>query len=261
MPGFLQMLIASIAAIFISNSVHAADDALERVKKAGKLSIAVDATYPPMEFEGKDGNPEGFDIDFATAIATRLGVKAQFVVIAWDGVIAGLFSKRYDTIISTMNITAERQKQLDFVEYVRMSQLFVAPPGVMVKSEKDLAGKVVAVQADTSTHEWVEKQQKAGIKVKEVKAFRAAIDVFAAVKARQAEVIVIDEPVGRYYAKQDPGTFVVAGRAIAPEPIGVAIRKEDISLSKAIADAVNALKQDGTLKKLQEKWFGAELGT
>lgn len=260
MARFIQMLLAILATGALTGSAYAAENALERVKKAGKLLVAVDATYPPMEFEGKDGKPEGFDIDFANEIASRLGVKAEFVVVAWDGMIAGLFSKRYDTIISTMNITEERKKQLDFVEYVRMSQLFVTAPGGAIKSEQDLSGKVVAVQADTSTHEWAEKQQKSGIKIKEIKAFRVATEVFAALKAGQAGVIVIDEPVGRYYAKQDPAAFVVTGRALAPEPIGVATRKDDADLRKAIDDAVTAIKKDGTFKKLQEKWFGGELG-
>jgi polar amino acid transport system substrate-binding protein len=260
MKRLVQTLVSAVAALSLVTTAAAAENALERVKKAGKLVVAIDATYPPMEFEGKDGKPEGFDIDFATEVASRVGVKPEFVVVAWDGVIAGLYSKRYDVIISTMNITDERKKQVDFVEYARMSQLFVAKKGVNVASEKDLTGKVVAVQADTTGHEWVEKQQKAGIKLKEVKAFRAATDLFAAVKAGQAEVIVVDEPVGRYYTKQDPATFVVTGRAIQPEPIGVAVRKEDAALRQGIEAAVDAMKKDGSLKKLHEKWFGGELG-
>lgn len=265
MKRFQQTLLVKWASLILAMilplaAAEAAESALERIKKAGKLVVAVDASYPPMEFEGKDGKPEGFDIDLANEIAKRLGVKVEFVVVAWDGLIAGLYSKRYDTIISTMNITEERKKQVDFVEYARMSQLFVSKAGGNVVAEKDLAGKVIAVQADTTAHEWIEKQQKAGVKIKEVKGFRSAADVFAAVKAGQAEVIVVDEPVGRYYTKQDPAGFVVTGRAIAPEPIGAATRKEDSDLQKAIQSAFDAIKADGTFKKLSEKWFGGELG-
>lgn len=266
MKRFQQTLLVKWASLLLAvvvpvTAAQAAEAALERIKKAGKLVVAVDASYPPMEYEGKDGKPEGFDIDLANEIAKRLGVKAEFVVVSWDGVLAGLYSKRYDTIISTMNITEERKKQVDFVEYARMSQLFVSKSGSTIASEKDLAGKVVAVQADSTAHEWVEKQQKSGIKIKEVKGFRSAADAFAAVKAGQAEVIVIDEPVGRFYSKQDPATFVVTGRAIAPEPIGAATRKEDADLQKAIQSALDAIKADGSFKKLSEKWFGGELGS
>lgn len=256
----LALAALAIATLFGASSALASGKAVERVKKAGKLVIAIDATYPPMESEGPDGKPVGFDIDFANDLAKRLGVKAEFVVVAWDGVIAGLQSKRYDVIISSMNITEERKKQVDFVEYVKMSQLFVTKKGLTFAGEKDLAGKVVAVQADTTSYEWVEQQKKAGNKIKEVKAFRLATDVFAAVKAGQAEVIVVDEPVGRFYAKQDAAAFVVAGRAIAPEPVGVAVRKDDADLHKELQKHVDDMKKDGTLKKISETWFGGELG-
>ena len=253
-------LAAVVASLAVGTAAHAADGSLERLKKAGKLVVAVDATYPPMESEDNGGKVVGFDIDFATEVAAKLGVKPEFVVVAWDGVIAGLQSKRYDVIISTMNITDERKKQVDFVEYARMSQVYVAKKGVKVASEKDLEGKVIAVQADTTSYEFLDKQKKAGLKIKEIKAFRLATDVFAAVKAGQAEALVTDEPVGRYFAKQDAATFEVTGRAIAPEPIGAATRKEDKELHDAIQKAVDELRKDGTLKKVSEKYFGGELG-
>lgn len=246
--------------VLLASTPGFAASATERVKKAGKLAVAIDATYPPMESEGPDGKPVGFDIDFANEVAKRLGVKAQFIVMNWDGILAGLNSKRYDVIISSMNITDERKKQVDFVEYVRMSQLFVSKKGQIVANEKDLAGKVVAVQADTTSFEFVESKKKAGLAIKDVKAFKLATDAFAAVKAGQAEVIVIDEPVGKYYAKQDAATFQVTGRAMAPEPVGVAIRKQDSELTKEIGRIVDEMRKDGTLKKLSEQWFGGELG-
>lgn len=252
----LVLLLASM----VAGTAAFGASGLDRVKKAGKILVAIDATYPPMESEGPDGKPVGFDIEFANELAKRLGVKTEFMIMNWDGILAGLNSKRYDVIISSMNITDERKKQVDFVEYVRMSQLFIAKKGQIVSNEKDLAGKVIAVQADTTSHEFVESKRKGGIAMKDVKAFKLATDAFAAVKAGQAEVIVVDEPVGKYYAKQDPATFQITGRAMAPEPVGVATRKGDEDLSKEIGKAVDAMRKDGTLKKLSEKWFGGELG-
>ncbi len=254
------LLLASFAAILGVSGPAFGASGLERVKKAGKLVVAIDATYPPMESEGPDGKPVGFDIDFANELAKRLGVKAEFIVMNWDGILAGLASKRYDVIISSMNITDERKKQVDFVEYVKMSQLFISKKGVIVSTDKDLAGKVVAVQADTTSMEYLEKRKKDGIAIKDIKAFKLATEAFAAVKAGQAEVLVTDEPVGKYYAKQDSATFQVTGRAMAPEPVGVAIRKEDADLTQEISKKVDEMKKDGTLKKTSETWFGGELG-
>ena len=63
---------------------------LDAVKKAGKLRVAVDTTYPPMEFEAIDGKIIGLDIDLARELAKVLKVEAEFIVMPWDGILAGL---------------------------------------------------------------------------------------------------------------------------------------------------------------------------
>lgn len=254
--NFLSVLLTFL--LFNTGPTFAADG-YDAVKKSGKLRIAVDATYPPMESEDVSGKPVGFDIDFANELAKRLGVKAEYMIMNWDGILAGLMSNRYDVIISSMNITPERAKQVNFVEYVKMSQLFISKKGREAKTDKDLAGKVVAVQADTTSHEFVQNIQKGGVAIKEIKAFKMVTDAFAAIKANQADVIVVDEPVGRYYAKRDP-SFVISGRAMAPEPVGVAMSKKEKKLAAEIEKAVQTMEKDGFMKKLSLQWFGAELG-
>jgi len=236
------------------------DDSLDRVKKAGVLKVAIDASYPPMEFIDADGKTYiGFDVDYANALAEKLGVKAEFQNVAWDGILTGLKSGKYDVIISSMNITEERQKEVNFVEYVAMAQNFVSREGFDVKTEADLAGKVVAVQAETTSHMWVDELKATKVKdIKEIKSFPGATDAFLELKNKRADVVVIDEPVARYYAKIDG--HKVTGQAMAAEPVGIAIRKEDASLMEALKKAVADTKSDGTFKSLSEKWFGSELG-
>jgi ABC-type amino acid transport substrate-binding protein len=110
--------------------------------------------------------------------------------MSWDGIVAGLLSGRYDGIISAMYVTEERSRRLDFVEYARMSQVFLARSGAAVAGEGSLAGQVVAVQADTTSHRWVQEQGRRGAAFKEVKAFKDRPDVFVAVKVGQAGVAV-----------------------------------------------------------------------
>lgn len=240
----------------------AGDGSLDRVKKAGKILFGVDSTYPPMEFIDKDGKTIiGFDVDLAKAMAAKMGLQAEFQTFDFDGLIPGLNAKRMDGIISSMNITEERSKQVNFIEYAKMSQIFVSKKGVTVKTEKDLAGKTVIVQAETTSQEYVDKLKKDSIKdIKEIRTFKAATDVFLELKNGRGDVIIIDEPVGRYYAKLDAATFTVTGQAMSPEPVGIAIRKEDKSLQEALTKALADVKADGTYKKISEQWFGGELG-
>jgi polar amino acid transport system substrate-binding protein len=98
------------------------------------------------------------------------------------------------------------------------------------------------------------------VAIKEIKGYRDATETFTAVKVGHAEVIVTDEPVGRWYAMKDSRSFAVGGRALAPEPVGIAVRKGNTGLQAELARAIEEMKKDGTYKKLCEKWFGAEPG-
>jgi polar amino acid transport system substrate-binding protein len=158
--------------------------------------------------------------------------------------------------MSSMNVTPERQAQVNFIPYLTMGQIFVvkktAKPVVL---EKDLEGRTVAVQVDTTSFSAVEAILKSGVKIKEIKTFPAATDTFSALKANQADVIVTDEAVGRYYAALDSKNFVVSGIAIKPEPIGMAVKKSDEKLFKALEQALNSIKKNGTYTKIYREWL------
>lgn len=247
----MKKMFSLFCALFLSFNLFATE---------GKsLKIAVDTTYPPMEFESIDGKIIGLDVDLAKAMAKVMGRTPEFIVMPWDGILAGLQSKRYDIIMSSMNVTDERKKQVDFVEYVQMGQVFVVKKsGKQVKSEKELAGLTVAVQADTTSFEAVEGFKKSGIAIKDIKAFKGATEAFQALKAGQAEVIVIDEAVGFYYAGLDAKTFVISGTAMKPEPIGIAVRKTDKALHAELTKALETIKKDGTFAKIYKQWLKTE---
>lgn len=234
-------------------------------KPVSKLVVAVDATYPPMEFvDEKDGKTlVGFDVDLANALAKEMGVPVEIKNVDWNSIIPGLKAKQYDAIISSMNITEERQKEVNFIEYVKMSQVFVSPKaGPAITKDTELSGKIVAVQADTTSDEYMQDLIKNKVKdVKKLTSFPGATDAFMALKAKQADVIVVDEPVGLYYASKDAASYVITGRAIDPEPVGIALRKEDAALKAALEKALATLKSNGKFKEINTKWFGnIELG-
>jgi ABC-type amino acid transport substrate-binding protein len=248
-----MMVIASL----FQSSAYSSD--LDAILKNKKLRIAVDTTYPPMEFEGDDGKPTGLDVDLAVEIAKRLKVSAEFIVMPWDGILAGLKSNRYDMIMSSMNITDERKQQVNFVPYISMGQVFLTKKNApKITKEKELAGLVVAVQADTTSYTAVENFKKSGIAIKEIKAFKNATETFSAIKANQAQAVVIDEAVGLYYSGMDSKSFSVTGQAMKPEPIGIAIAKTDIKLQTTLTNIMKQIKDDGTFKNIYKKWLKAD---
>lgn len=249
-----MLIIASCFISFISTNSKAAD--LSDIIKKGTIKVAVDTTYPPMEFESNDGKIIGLDVDLARELANLLKVKIEFIIMPWDGILAGLKSNRYDIIMSSMNITDERKQQVNFVPYIMMGQVFVVKKsGKAIRSEKELAGMVVAVQADTTSFSAVENFKNSGIAIKEIKAFKGATETFSALKSNQAEVIVIDQAVGFYYAGLDQKTFLVSGEALKPEPIGIAVKKSDVILLKELTKAIKTIKDNGTFARIYKQWL------
>ena len=252
MKAIVVILTTLISILSFSNSYADYDSII----KNKKIKIAVDTSYPPMEFEADNGKIIGLDVDLAREIAKVLKVEVEFIAMPWDGILAGLMSNRYDIIMSSMNITPERKAQVNFVAYMEMGEVFVVKKsGKPVKSEKDLAGKVVTVQADTTSFSAVENYKKSAIAIKEIKAFVAATETFSALKSNQAEVIVTDEAVGLYFVGLDPKTFVITGQAMKPEPIGIAVKKSDPKLLKALEEAVALIKKNGSYSKIYKQWL------
>lgn len=233
-------------------------NSLEAIKAAGVLRVGVDVSYPPMEYVDEDGKtPIGFDIDLARAVAEKLGVEAEFVVIDWAGIQTGLLGGHYDVIISSMTMTEDRQRDMDFVKYMEMGIAYATRPGVEVKGDADLAGKVVAVQEETTALYYVERLIEQGIQPAAVKSFPYATDAFRELANEMADVVAIDAPVAIYYTQLDPNQYQITGTAeMEPDPIGIALRKGETELKEALEQAVAELEAEGTMDALRQKWFG-----
>jgi polar amino acid transport system substrate-binding protein len=104
-----------------SSSTSSSETTLEKVKKAKKIVVAVDDTYPPMEFRDENNKLVGMDIDMGNALAKKMGIEIQFVSTSWDGIFMGLKSKKYDAVISSVSMTDERKKINDiFLDHTFM---------------------------------------------------------------------------------------------------------------------------------------------
>jgi ABC-type amino acid transport substrate-binding protein len=256
------ILIGVLIAVFTRKTAGTGprpDGSLDRVRRAGRIVLATDPSYPPMEFM-EDGKLVGFDIDLANQLAERIGVRAEFVRAdwVWNNLAARLDDHEYDALISSITATDERQKSADFVEYLRLTLVFVCRKGVTVKTPKDLAGKTIVVQAGTTAHRFLEQLKNSGVAVKDCIVVPSAADPFVVLDDGKADVTLAHEPVGRYYARQNSLLAVTGsvGHSMDPDPVGLAFAKSDKELQAEITKALRALRQDGTFKKLLEKWFG-----
>jgi polar amino acid transport system substrate-binding protein len=252
-------LMIIVALVYATSAFAAGDGSWERVKKAGKLVIGIDDAFPPMEFRNEKNELVGFDIDASKELGKRLGIKIEHVPTAWKGVIMSLKTKKFDIIWSGMSITEEREKEISFTKaYIMEKQVIVVKAdNKKIKGLKDLGeSTIVGVQLGSTSEEALAKLNK---KFKEIKKYDTNTTAFMDLKIGRIDALAVDELVGRYYLAQRPGEYAVLSESLLSEPIGIGIRKEDISLKDKIQKTLDAMFKDGTMKKISIKWFGDDI--
>jgi polar amino acid transport system substrate-binding protein len=231
------------------------------IKSAGKLVFCSDITYPPEEsYKPGTTTPEGSDIDIGDYIAKKMGVTAQFDNTGFDGIIAALLAKKCDAIISGMNDTPERKKQVAFVDYLKVGQSFMVKGGnpENITGIASLAGKSASVETGTTNKDYLDAQSKQlqsqGKKAIKVVTFPKDTDAANALKTGKVDAYFGDAPVVAYYIEKDPKAFAIGGTPVNPISIGIAIRKSDTELQAAVKQAVKDIYADGTMDTILTRW-------
>ncbi|HEX6664836.1 MAG TPA: ABC transporter substrate-binding protein [Gaiellaceae bacterium] len=231
------------------------------IKSAGKLVFCSDITYPPEEsYKPGTTTPEGSDIDIGKYIAKKMGVTARFDNTGFDGIIAALLAKKCDLIISGMNDTPARKKQVAFVDYLKVGQSFMVRAGnpAHITGIASLAGKSASVETGTTNKDFLDAQSKKlqaeGKKAIKVVTFPKDTDAAAALKTGKVDAYFGDAPVVAYYIELDPKSFEIGGTPINPISIGMAIRKSDTELQAAVRQGVKAMYADGTIDTILTRW-------
>jgi polar amino acid transport system substrate-binding protein len=220
---------------------------------ASKLVFCSDITYPPEEFY-QGSKPVGSDIEIGTAIAKKLGRTAQFDNTGFDGIIAALEAKKCDLVISGMNDTAARRKQVDFVDYIRVGQSIMVKAGnpKHITTLPSLSGRSVAVEVGTTNKDFLDAASKKLKKPIKVVPFPKDTDAANALKTGRVDAYFGDSPVVAYYIQKDK-SFAFAGAPINPIAVGIAVRKGD-PLKAQVQKIVTKMYADGSMKKILAKW-------
>jgi polar amino acid transport system substrate-binding protein len=228
------------------------------VAKGGTLVFCTDPTYPPEE-SLQGSKPVGSDIDIGAAVAERLGLKAEWRSVGFDGIIAALLAKKCDAILAGMTDTPERRKQVDFAHYMVVGMSLMVKHGNPhhVTGLASLSGLRVAVEvgttekdALTAENKLVAKQHR---KLVVIKLFAKDTDAAAALVTGKVDAYFADDPPVGYYVKKSGGRFEVAADKIQSAPIGIATRKHD-PLGSAVEKAISQLYANGTMKAILAKW-------
>jgi polar amino acid transport system substrate-binding protein len=227
----------------------------------GTLTVGSDTTYPPQEYiDTTTKQATGFDVDLITAIAQRMGLKANVVTTSFDTIINSLVAKRFDVVISAVSVTPERQQKVDFVPYFNAGESLLVKIGnpSNIKSTTDLCGQKVGVQNGTIEQTDLNTAntacKNAGKPAIEITALTNQTDVIQLLASGRVVATYQDSPVTDYFNKQHPGQFAVGGSVVNAGLEGIVVRKGDTAMFNAMQTAFNQLKADGTYNSLIQKW-------
>jgi cystine transport system substrate-binding protein len=232
------------------------DDLLKTVKDKGTLLIGTEGTYPPFTFHDTSGNLTGFDVELATEVAKRIGVKPEFKETQWDAIFAGLDAKRFDMIANQVGIRPDRQEKYDFSDpYITSAGVLIAhKDNDKVKAFEDIKG-LNAAQSMTSNY--ADMAKKNGAKIVGVDGFQQAVELLA---QKRVDVTINDKLSFLDYKKQKPDAPIkVAATADDVSSSGFMFRKKSETLVDEVNKALKDIVDDGTYKKISEKWFGEDV--
>lgn len=226
-----------------------------QVSAAEKINFGLSATYPPFESLDANNHIVGFDIDLANALCQKMAADCTFTNQAFDSLIPSLKFRKFDAVISGMDITPERSKQVTFTQpYYANSAVVIAKKGQFT-SFADLKGKRIGMENGT-THQKYLQEKHPEIKTVAYDSYQNAI---IDLKNGRLDGVFGDTAVVNEWLKSNPELATVGQHVTDPQyfgtGLGIAVRPQNTALLQQLNTALGAIKADGTYQKISNKWF------
>ncbi len=250
------------SAVKESSSNSASVVSAEEIMKSGVLIIGTDAEYPPNEFKDAEGNPTGWGVELANAVAEEMGLEPEWQIMPFEGILPRIEEGAINMGSSSFTDNAERQKTVDFVNFLDAGSMWAAPVGSNVNPD-DACGLTIAVQADTVQHtdELPAKSkacEDAGKPAIEILPFDGQPAATTAVVQGQADAFSADFPVTVDAVNSTDGVLETVGEMFDAAPYGFAVQKGS-GMDKAVQKALQTLMDNGTYLEILTK-AGFEAG-
>ncbi len=268
MPNFTKPALAAAALALLlsgcsgaansSQSGQPADKAPKGLANSGKLTLCIDPEYAPLEYyaNGSSGEIVGFDADAARALAKHWGVETKFEVTTFDGLMPGLQTRRCDAIFGGLYMSKARLEVADAAPVMNAGAAILAAPSNTgtFKKPLDLCGHSVAAQSASANAARIvqlkDECKAAGKDEPRLTEYPKTAETVLAVLNGKSDALIETNVAAAYMASQNEGKLAVAPGVFPPDTsFGVFTRKGD-QLSPAVAEALKALHDDGTLAKI-----------
>jgi len=253
----LARALLGVAALSTLGLAHA-QDALDNVLKARKITIAIPTDFPPYGFVGTDLKPQGLDIDMANYIAAKMGVGIELVVVTSANRIPYLQTKKADLVISTLGKNPDREKVIDFTAaYSPFFQAVFGAKSLNVKSFADLAGKSISVTRGAIEDQELTKVAPAGTDIKRFEDNNATVSAFV---SGQVQLVATGASVAGNMMARNPQLNTEYKLLLKDSPNFIGVGKGEDKLRLKVNEIIAEAKRSGDLDKMAVKWLGRPAG-
>ena len=259
-PAFLAILVLTAIGLTIwfmlAQLGGEEDETWARIQREGVMRVGTDPSWPPFEYiDEATGQIVGFDVDLARAVGQRLGVEVELVNVGFDSLYDALYVGRFDAIVSALPYDPLLYGDVAYsISYFNAGQVLVVRTDEREISEvEDLSGKRLGVEWG-SEGDVVGRRLQRKIEGLKLENYMAPQDVLRALKGGEVEAAIVDA-VSAYQFIAVEGGVQVVGHPLTDELYVVAVRLDSPLLLRAINEALVEMREDGTLERIQAKWF------
>jgi polar amino acid transport system substrate-binding protein len=268
---FLPVLISLFSAGFAGPS--AASETLDRIARTKVLVNAVNQSYPPFSFLNDRNEMDGFDIDVARAVAERLGARLKVETPSWEIISAGRWRGRWDVCICSLTPDKKKAEVLDFVApyYQAPAVLVTAAQNAAMQTPRDMNGRRIGVEQGSSYERYLERSLVIvaadarpftypfeSVRIAPYANEDLAFQDLALGAGKRIDGVVSNLITAQARMAKTPGKFKLVGEALYSEPNWVATDKGDTEFQRKIVEVFAALRKDGTLARISQKWLGRD---
>ncbi|MCB2289688.1 ABC transporter substrate-binding protein [Clostridium sp. CS001] len=225
----------------------------DKVKQKGELTVGLCAEFAPFESRNeKTGEIEGFDVDMAKSLGEELGVKIKIVDAQWEALVGGVEKGDYDVLITCMSKKEAAQGNINMTDvYYNLNDVIVVnKDNNSINSADDLKGKVVGVQAASSSEQAVDALKE----LKEVKRYNRNPEAFIDLQNKRIEAVVVGYAYAATQMKQAKDIKII-DKPIATQEIVMVLKKGNDSLTTKLNEGLGTIKKNGKYDKVITKWL------
>ncbi|EUC15765.1 transporter substrate-binding domain-containing protein [Paraburkholderia hospita] len=262
-------LLGALALVTATPGWSQSDDLLARIKTNKEITIATEARYAPFEYVD-NGKIVGYDADLMAYVLKSIpDVKVKQLDLPFQGLLPGLDAKRFDIVVTAVTVNKDRVSHFAFTLPIAdaTTGVLLRNGDTSIKSPDDLNGKIVGSQTGSAQLQALQALDKklkdaGGPGIKQIKQYVAFDEAYADLALGRLDAVAQSVANLGPLMKSRPGVFTLLPQTIGPKSYFAWVARKDsdsAALVKLFSDGIARANRDGTMKKLQEKWFGSTM--